>query len=612
MTPYDHAVIAFYFLFMLAMGWVAARVVKNSGDYFNGGGQMLWWLVGASAFMTQFSAWTFTGAASKAYSEGWPIFVIFFGNAVGFFFNALYFAPRARQMRLVTAIEAVRIRFSRANEQLFTWMQIPLGTLYAGIWLNGLTVFLAAAFGFDFETTLIVTGLVVLVMTLVGGSWAAIAGDFIQVLILMPVTVVAAFLALRAVGGPSAFIDRLPAGHLDLSAALGSPLIGLWVVAILIKQFISTNNLLDASRYLCVKDGRHARRAALLASALFIVGPIVWFIPPMAASILHPDLAAMFPAMKNPEEGAFLAIGVSTMPAGMVGLLICGILAATMSSMDSGLNRNAGIFVKNFYQPVLRPGATDRELVNAGKITTGVLGVLVILAAQNFSRLENVGLFDLMLQFGTLVALPYSVPLVLCVLVKRTPPWSGWSTVLVGMAASLLTTRLLDAAWLQSTFGLDPLSAAERGYWTVVAGLFVNVGVGCAWFFGTMRFWPATAAADRERIETFHARMLTPVDFAREEGAGSDRMQGTVLGILCLAYGAFIALLALIPNDLVGRLCFLFCGGVVLLVGWGVRRAARRVPHATTPAPAAATPAIASVQDLAPGSSLPAPSSSAR
>ena len=72
MTPYDHAVIAFYFLFMLLMGWVAARVVKNSSDYFRGGGQMLWWLVGASAFMTQFSAWTFTGAASKAYAEGWP------------------------------------------------------------------------------------------------------------------------------------------------------------------------------------------------------------------------------------------------------------------------------------------------------------------------------------------------------------------------------------------------------------------------------------------------------------------------------------------------------------------------------------------------------------
>ena len=145
MTNYDYAVIVFYFIFMLGMGWLVSRFVKTTSDYFRGGGQMVWWLVGASAFMTQFSAWTFTGAASKAYSEGWPIFVIFFSNALGFLWNAAYFAPRSRQMRLVTALEAVRERFSRGNEQLYTWLQIPLGTLYAGIWLNGLCVFLTAA-----------------------------------------------------------------------------------------------------------------------------------------------------------------------------------------------------------------------------------------------------------------------------------------------------------------------------------------------------------------------------------------------------------------------------------------------------------------------------------
>lgn len=578
MTPYDHAVIVFYFLFMVLMGWLASRLIKNTSDYFRGGGQMLWWLVGSSAFMTQFSAWTFTGASSKAYSEGWPIFVLFFANAIGFFFNALYFAPRARQMRVITAIEGVRLRFSKANEQVFTWLQIPLGTLYAGIWLNGLCVFLAAAFGFDLETTILITGLVVVFMTLVGGSWAAIAGDFIQVLILMPVTVVAAFLALREVGGLPAFIERLPAGHLDLGAIFDSPLMLVWVLAILLKQFISTNNLLDASRYLCVKDSRHARQAALLAGCLFLIGPIIWFIPPMAASILTPDLAAVFPTLKNPSEGAFLSVCLVTMPAGMIGLLICGILAATMSSMDSGLNRNAGIFIKNFYQPVLRPHCTDRELVLAGRIATGVLGSLVVLAALNFSRMENLGLFDLMLQFGTLVAVPYSIPLVLCLLVKKTPAWSGWTTVVVGLITSFLTTRFLGAEWLEATFDLGPLTANERSYWTVASALFLNTAAGTAWFFGTMRWWSREKPAVRERICNFHELTLKPVDFAAEEGANSDNLQSRLLGLLALCYGSFISLLALIPNPLTGRLGFLFCGGVVIIVGLALRRAARARP----------------------------------
>lgn len=576
MTYYDYAVIGFYFVFMLAMGWLAARFVKNSSDYFRGGGQMLWWLVGSSAFMTQFSAWTFTGAASKAYSEGWPILVIFFANAVGFGFNVLYFAARSRQMRVITVIEAVRIRFSAANEQIFTWLQIPLGTLYAGIWLNGLCVFLSAAFGFDLTSTILVTGAVVVIASVVAGSWAAVAGDFIQVLILMPVTIVAAFLALRHVGGVGEFLAKLPAGHLDLSNLFNSKLLLLWVGAILIKQFISCNNLLDSSRYLCVKDSRHARRAALLGAVLFLVGPIAWFIPPMVARIVHPDLAAMFPNLKTPSEGAFLAICLTTMPAGMIGLLVSGIFAATMSSMDSGLNRNAGIFVRSFYHAVVRQQASDRELVVAGKVTTAVMGILVILAGLNFSRLSHLGLFDLMLRFGTLVAVPYSIPLVLCILVKRTPPWSGWSTVFICFAVSILTTRYLDAAWVQRTFALtEPLNASDRSYWTVASGLLMNVSVGSCWFFATQLFWNSSPAEYRARVENFFGRMRTPIDFAREIGAESDSQQGIVLGLLCLWYGGFISLLALIPNPLSGRLAFLFCGGVVLAIGWALRRTAR-------------------------------------
>ena len=164
-----------------------------------------------------------------------------------------------------------------------------------------------------------------------------------------------------------------------------------------------TNNLNDASRYLCVKDSAHARKAALLAAGLFCGGTFIWFLPPLAASVTHPDLGAVFPTLSNPAEGSFFAIAVSTFPAGMLGLLVSVIFAATMSSMDSGLNKNAGIFVKNFYQPVLRPAATDRELLMAGKVTTVGLGAIVILLAQTYSRLEGLTLFQLMLDFGILV-----------------------------------------------------------------------------------------------------------------------------------------------------------------------------------------------------------------
>src|SRR3954462_2922992 len=111
MTRYDYAVLVFYFAFMLAISWVFRRFVSNVSDYFRGGGKALWWMVRGSAFMMQFTPSTFTGAASKAYSDGWPIAIIYVGNAIAFLCNALYFAPKFRQMRVVTFVEAIRARF---------------------------------------------------------------------------------------------------------------------------------------------------------------------------------------------------------------------------------------------------------------------------------------------------------------------------------------------------------------------------------------------------------------------------------------------------------------------------------------------------------------------
>ena len=77
----DYGVLVFYFVFMLSMGWVFKRFIKNTSDYFRSGGEMLWWIVGAGAFMTNFSAVSFTGMAGKAYQDGPVVLVIFFAGA---------------------------------------------------------------------------------------------------------------------------------------------------------------------------------------------------------------------------------------------------------------------------------------------------------------------------------------------------------------------------------------------------------------------------------------------------------------------------------------------------------------------------------------------------
>lgn len=571
LSPYDYIVIAFYFVFMAGIGYACRRFIGNTSDYFRGGGKMLWWMAGMTAFMCQFSAWTFTGAASKAYEDGTLIMVLFFANAVGFFCNYLFFAPRFRQMRVITSLQAVRARFGKGNEQFFTWVQIPLGILYAAIWLNGLSVFVAACFNFNLTSTIVVVGAVVLIMSVIGGSWAVAAGDFMQSLILLPVTVVAAFLAIHHVGGWSSFLNKLPSHHFHWAEASRVQILYLWIIAIFIKQFVSTNNMLEASRYLNVKNSQQARKAALLGTCLFIVGPLVWFIPPMAATITHPDLSQTFPKLTNPSEAAYVATALITMPAGMIGLLLSGIFAATMSSMDAGLNRNAGFFVKNFYHVVVRPRAKEAEQLLVSKLVTLIMGVLVIVAAMTFSQWKDIGLFDLMLQFGALIALPYSAPLIWGTLIKRAPAWAGWTTVLVGFGSSLLAKSVFTPAWFAGVMGWagTPLSPREESDWGLLSGVLLNAVVCSAWFLACCWFHRTRSPAEVERVERFFRQMQTPVNFEKEIGAdaGNDAQQYRTLGLMCLIYGGFVFLLVLIPNALLGRLSMMTCSGALLAVG---------------------------------------------
>lgn len=539
---------------------------------------MLWWLVGATAFMTQFSAWTFTGAGSKAYHDGTLILILYWGNAIGYFMNYLWSAGKFRQMRVVTAMEAVRDRFGKSNEQFFTWMSLPIGVFYAGIWLNAISKFISVVFGMDLILTIMLVGIVVLFMATLGGSWAVIASDFMQVLILMPISIVAAFLAIQAVGGgeflkgATTFFDKLPKNHMDWTAIIRPQIVYLWIFATILKQFCTTNSIGLSYRYLCAKDSENARKAGLLASILFLVGPVIWFIPPMAAAILYPDLSVLpelAPLGNKVSDGAFVAIGLRTMPVGMIGLMVSGIFAATMSSMDSGLNKNAGIFVRNFYSPVIRKKAGETELLFVGKMVTALFGILVILAALYVENIKEFGLFDVMQLFSSFINIPFAIPLILAMIIKRSPRWAAWSTILIGFGVSAFVNYVLDPELVRKFLGLDsPFTGREAKDYLFFTSMILNVVICSGWFIGVSAlFSKYNTEKEKKQEEEFFTRMNTPVYSKPGESDRHDKSQLSILGLLCLAYGGFVLLLILIPNPLLGRLCFFFTGLVIAGIG---------------------------------------------
>jgi hypothetical protein len=87
-----------------------------------------------------------------------------------------------------------------------------------------------------------------------------------------------------------------------------------------------------------------------------------------------------------------------------------------------------------------------------------------------------------------------------------------------------------------------------------------------------------TTPEHQANVAEFFTRFNRPVDFAQEEGADNDARQSSAVGWLCLAYGGFVLMLALIPNPLIGRLAFIGCGGIVLLIGAILLRSSRSAP----------------------------------
>jgi len=566
-------IVGVYFLFLIAIGWMFRKFTSTTSDYFRGGGNMLWWMVGATAFMTQFSAWTFTGAAGKAYNDGFAVAMIFIANAFGYFMNYAYFAPKFRQLRVVTVIEAIRMRFGNKNEQVFTWASMPTSMVSAGIWLNGLAIIASGIFGFDMNTTIILTGLVVLVMSVTGGSWAVIASDFMQMVIIMAVTITCAVVAIIHGGGVGEIINNFPleegASFLAGNDLNYTSIFAIWAVFIFIKQFSITNNMLNSYRYLAAKDSKNAKKAALLACILMTMGPMIWFMPSWFVAGQGVDLATIYPEMgKKAADYSYLYFVEQYMPAGMVGLLISGMFAATMSSMDSGLNRNSGIFVKNFYEPVLRKfEASENELVFVSKITSTVCGVLIILVALYINSLKGMSLFDAMMNVGAFIGFPMTIPAFLGFFIRKTPDWAGWGTLVVGGFVSYFVGVHVSADTISNLFNLDTLTHREWSDLKVAVGLISHIVLTGGFFLVSTFFYTKLSDSREKDVDKFFNNLSTPLvseGTAQQKLDNSQRkMLGTLIGVAGLAIMAMFAL----SNPMWGRCIFLLCGGIVLGVG---------------------------------------------
>lgn len=576
---YEYFVIAGYFLLVLGIGFAFRNMAKQStSDYFRGGGRMLWWMVGSTAFMMQFSAWTFTGAAGKAFTDGFAVSLVFFANAFAYFCGWAYFAHRFRQMRVDTPTEAIKRRFGAQNELFFSCALIVFSLINAGIWLNALGVFASAVFEAEISITIVITGLTVVFVSVLAGAWGVVASDFVQTLVVAVLSVACAVVALVKVGGPVALVTNFPSGFVmgpDMN--YGLLLIGTFVF-FLAKQMITIMNLHDSFRFLNAKDSINARKAALLAMCLMAVGSIIWFIPPWASAILYPDAASAYPELGSKAGDAiYLVFARNAMPAGTVGLLLAGLFAASMSSMDSALNKNAGIIIRSVYQPFLAKRgrhSNDKNLLRLSMLLSFVSGVLVIFMALFFKSLKDLSLFDLMMSVSAMIQVPLLIPLIAGIFIKKTPSWAPWVTVLLGLSISWFMKDVLTPQMFANWIGIEPFTNRESADMGLILTLAAHVFVTAGFFCLTSLFYKEENDSYKSDRESFFEDLESPV-IADESQDQYDRQQRKKLGTIVMIMGLGMLAMSLIPNPQWGRLMFISCAVGILTIAYFLKRSAR-------------------------------------
>lgn len=583
----DYIVLVIYFLIMLFIGIYYSKFSKGVKNYFAAGNKVPWWISGVSLYMTNFSAWTFTAAAGFIYHSSWYGVIYISSGIVTYFLGALLTAKRWRRSRVVSPIEYTQTRYNIQTQQLLGWVISANYILSAGAQLSATCKFLAPLIGINIDILIIATGIVILFYTFLGGLWGVLVTDFVQFIILISMTLVIAPLSLKFVGGLKGLFENAPPltfEHIynnvfyDLNFLIAIYLIGTIGIAAGASQ-----------RFYSVVDERSALKVGVLASVLSFAQPFLFAVPPLVARIIWPDLMQvdLFKKFFQPNDLVYLGVALQILPAGLIGLLMSAMLSATMSTLSSVYNFVGSIITRDIYVPLFNPNADELKQFRFGRITTLVLGLIVIIEALIYIHSEF-GIFNIMVTFFTLFNIPVNIPLAFGLIFKSVPRWgaslaiiwglvigiisrfiAGWSVgpqvyiSAIATFAILLLSDKIRNLYLKNKKALFLISISSSVLLSIILLLNIKEGSMIKYLsviilslvlgFSLVFFnkFVRETEQDRKVVEDFFKKIETPVNVEREVYGTTTKDVETFgfIGIILIILGILIPLLSIVSHS---------------------------------------------------------------
>ena len=531
--PFDWAIMATYFLFVLGIGFALRRYTKTSSEFFQSGRAMPAWVAGLAFISANLGAQEVMGMAASGAKYGIMTSHFYWVGAIpAMVFLAIFMMPFYYGSRARSVPEYLRLRFDEKTRGLNAITFALMTVLSSGISMYAMGLLLNLLLGWSFDLSVWLCALIVLVYITMGGLTSAIYNEVLQFFMIVFGFLPLVLLGLHDIGGWSGLTESLqqvavqrgyaPGAWSQSWALMGdaarNPMGVEWFSLVMGLGFVLSfgywcTDFLTIQRAMASESMSAARRAPLIAAFPKMCFPFLVILPGMLAMALHQRHQPGGFALPLKADGSLnYDMTVPLMlshyfPQGLLGVGITALLASFMAGMAGNVTAFNTVFTYDIYQAYIRRGAADAHYLRVGRLAT-VAGVgAAVAAAYLATRFNNI--MDMLQLVFAFVNAPLFATFLLGMFWKRATGHGAFFGLITGTLAAALhhgltlpagSTPGIKGGWL-APWHTYPSEMAQN-FWTAIWAF-------SACFAATVLISLLTRAPDEQRLHGL-VHSLTP------------------------------------------------------------------------------------------------------
>ena len=397
----DFIVIGLYAAVMLGIGLYYSRKTRTTEDYMLGGRQMKPWAVGISLFAALLSAISYLAIPGEVIGHG-PVFLC---NLIAYpfavFVICYWFIPVFMKFKLTSAYELLEERLGISARLAASIMfLIPRVTWMALLIYLSSEKIIVPALGWPEWTgpwICVAIGMFTVIYTSMGGLRASVLTSVIQTFVLLAGAVITVVVITVKMGGLSWFPTEW-SPNWDVQPMFSfDPYVRITVIGIIFQYFfalvtVAGTDQMAIQRYMATNDVKGARRMFIVNAVTDVSTALMLMLVAFALLgffLARPEMLGDGLSLQNDGDKVFPYFIVNTLPVGMTGLLMSALLAASMSSLSSGINSGCTVIMTDFVDRFRKKTLTQKQRMTIVKLIALGIGVVIVLLSTVIGKISG-------------------------------------------------------------------------------------------------------------------------------------------------------------------------------------------------------------------------------